>query len=200
MKVFDNLPINIRLFIIIFILILFTGITTGLITFFHFKNTTETFYTNTLNRKEQNIKTALERQLSKKNQETSRDDLYTIFKNKVPESSAIQDIQIDVYDLEGLLLTSSNPDLSQVEKSIHKNDLAAITTTHDNIKVPKAINEQPYLKSYSYLYNDNQEPSAILGIPFVQDQSIISSKIFDLYKNLVIGNVIAVSLAILLAW
>ncbi|MGI9526496.1 MAG: ATP-binding protein [Weeksellaceae bacterium] len=185
---------------IIFILIMFTGITTGLITFYHFKNSTEEFYTNLLEQKEINIQRALEILIASSEKELSQDNLKEIFQKKIPESSAIQNIQIEIYNLQGHLLASSNLKSKKIEQNIDKDILNQISPSKDKIRVERMENKKDIQRSYSYIYNQNHEPVAILSIPFIQDQTIINNKINDLYKNLALGYFMAISLAILLAW
>lgn len=154
--------------------------------FYDFKTKFENYNYERLQRKEKAIHEHIDYVLKSSKLPINSKNIPIIFKNKIYEISDIHGIQLVFYDVNGKLLKAGKPLLkkSSISKKIPKERLDSLqisfNKTHiDKIKIDSLI----VLKSYSYIYDFNSNPIAILKIPYINQNKNYKVEFNDFLKS-----------------
>lgn len=190
-----------RIFAAILLMIVISSLIIGIVTFLHFQQTTKTYHENRLARKEKTILETLDYAIADVDGLNDSKALYRALAPRIMEFADINDIHINIYTLEGKLIISSQPGKEIIDSEVTQEVLKYLTVRTDRIEVRESSMGQTYLTSYTYIYNNNFEPIAILSLPYYHDDSFLKEELFSLLKRFL--GVVAIVLifgAILAYW
>ncbi len=189
-----SLQKRIYLFLISFVLLSFVLI--GTITIIFFSNENERYHAERLLRKERTVLASINFFL--RSEEGDIFPFYTRdFSKKIEEIAEINQFDINVYDLNGELITSTR--MEYFEKNIlpwqmKDIQLKKLQATKSSILESEAHGEDRYLTTYSYIHNKNGQPLAIVNIPYFSDQTLNKQEVTsfltsmtNIYALLLIG-------------
>ncbi len=188
MKIF-KLSLRIRIFISMILLVLGASILIASVTVYQYKQESEAYHKERLERKEQAIRENIKFVLDKTTHVVSTENLPVILKerDKIYEMSQVHEMQLNIYDLTGRLLIKSNEsffrDTTNVQ--IPKEILQKLETSPTKRFLKKSeINGQKTQSSYTYIHDNQFKPLAILYLPYLQDDEVLQKDLNDFLMKL----------------
>ena len=200
MSLIDRLTLRMRIFIALVVMILFTAVVIGLLTFFHFQQTTKVYHENRLARKEKTIIETIDYAITDYSEEASPENIKNILENHIFEYADINDIPINIYDLDGNLLLTSEAKISNQRREVPQLIVDKISPSNDRFELKRTEDENTYLTTYSLIYNLYQQPIAIVSLPYKHDDSFLKEELITLLERFT-GVVLAVlAIGALVSW
>lgn len=187
------------------LLVLGASILIAGVTVIQYKNESEAYHRERLERKEQAIRENLKYVLESTTHVVNTQNLPVILneKDKIYEISQVHDMQLHIYDLQGRLLIKSNETFFRdtTHTQIPLRILTQLEASTNKRYLHKSeINNQKFQSSYTYL-NDNQfKPLAILYLPYLQDDELLQKDLNDFLMKLGEVYLFMLLLAILLSY
>ena len=105
--------LRVRIFVAMIFLVLLASILIALVAIFQYREETQDYHTQRLERKEKSIKRHIEFVIRETTYEVSTEKIPLIFKDEIHEIADVHNLQINLYDLEGSILKSSKAALPQ---------------------------------------------------------------------------------------
>lgn len=185
------------------LLVLLASILIAVVTVYQYNEEAQDYHKKRLERKEENIKEHLNYVLRETTYEVKTERIPLIFKEKIYEIAAIHKLQLNLYDLEGGLLKSSQaslkPDSSDV--CLDAEILNTLANTSERRFVEKREeNGETYLSSYTYITDQKYKPLAILNLPYLEKDEFFNKELFEFLKRLAYAYVFMLLFAIALAY
>lgn len=129
---------------------------------------------NELERKEEQIKAQISYVLQRTTFPVETQYIPLIFRDEIYQIADVQNINFNLFDLQGNLLKSSRPkfDTDTSRISIPSDILNQLDESLSNRYVEKKIAAgDRYQSSYSYITDSQFKPIAILNLPYFEDDS-----------------------------
>jgi len=171
------------------LLVLGASILIAGVTVYQYKQESEAYHKERLERKEQAIRENIKFVLDKTTHVVSTENLPVILKerDKIYEMSQVHEMQLNIYDLTGRLLIKSNEsffrDTTNVQ--IPKEILEKLETSPTKRFLKKSeINGQKTQSSYTYVHDNQFKPLAILYLPYLQDDEVLQKDLHDFLMKL----------------
>jgi two-component system nitrogen regulation sensor histidine kinase NtrY len=164
--------LRIRIFISMIMLIIATSILLITISILQYKSVAKEYNQRRVEKIEHFVKKHINYVLSNTTYPLTNDNIKLIFKDKIHEVSDIQNVEIQIYSLEGKLLKSSKESFSVEPKSptISKFILRLVQSSIEKKYVDvKTIEGIKYRSSYSLIKNKKFKPIGILLLPNIPD-------------------------------
>lgn len=200
-----KLSLRNRIFISMILLVLGASILIAGVTVFQYKQESEIYHKERLERKEQAIRENIKFVLDKTTHVVSTENLPVILKerDKIYEMSQVHEMQLNIYDLTGRLLIKSNEsffrDTTNVQ--ISKEILQKLETSPKKRFLKKSeINGQKTQSSYTYIHDNQFKPLAILYLPYLQDDEMLQKDLHDFLMKLGEVYLFMLLLAILMSY
>ena len=186
-KVFS---IRSRVFVSMVLLILISSVLIGLVTIFQYSEQAEDYNTGRLARKETAVLTHIEVDLRNSKYPVKTSRLEDIFKEEIFNISEIHSLELEIFDLKGSLIVSSNEELIHQNKGAKIPDeiLRSLANSGLHRVVNKAeIDDKEYQSSYTYLYNDSYKEIGILHIPYLENRTDQEIELREFLSRLALG-------------
>ena len=196
----ERLSLRMRIFIALVVMILFTSIIIGFLTFIHFQQTTKEYHENRLARKEKTIIETIDYAITDFHEEATPENIDTILENKIFEFADINDIPINVYDLNGDLLLTSEPRISTERMKVPEIIIQRIHPGNDRFEVRRTEGVNTSLTTYSLIYNIFQQPIAIISLPYLHDDSFLREELFSLLERFTGVVILVLALGGVVSW
>lgn len=184
-----KLSLRNRIFISMMLLVLGASILIAGVTVFQYKQESEDYHRERLERKEQAIRENIKFVLAETTHLVNTENMPVILQqnNKIYEISQVHDMQLNVYDLNGKLLIKSNEsffrDTSNVQ--IPKYILKDLETSRTKRYLKRSqVNDQKFQSSYTYVTDNKFKPLAILYLPYLQDDDLLQKDLNDFLMKL----------------
>src|SRR5690606_35970155 len=193
------------IFISMILLVLGASILIAGVTVIQYKNESEAYHRERLERKEQAIRENLKYVLESTTHVVNTQNLPVILneKDKIYEISQVHDMQLHIYDLQGRLLIKSNETFFRdtTHTQIPLRILTQLEASTNKRYMHKSeIHNHKFQSSYTYL-NDNQfKHLAILYLPYLQDDELLQKDLNDFLMKLGEVYLFMLLLAILLSY
>jgi len=184
-----KLSLRNRIFISMMLLVLGASILIAGITVFQYKQESEHYHRERLERKEQAIRQNIKFVLEKTTHIVNTENVPVILKEdkKIYELSEVHDMQLNVYDLEGKLLIKSNEsffrDTTNVQIPNHILKKLESSTKKRFLKKSE-VNGQKFQSSYTYITDSQFKPLAILYLPYLQDDEMLQKDLSEFLMKL----------------
>lgn len=178
-----HLSLRVKTFLALFFFTAITAITIGVLTFYQFQQIDEISHQNRLLRKEKNITEAIDYLITDTPDTITEKNIGELLENKIFELYDINGIHINLFDLSGRLLLSSEAKISEEVEKIPQKIMARLNSENDHLQIKRTEGSDTYLTSYSYIYNINRDPIAILNLPYKHDDSFIKSEFYTLLER-----------------
>lgn len=175
------------------------------VTVYQYKQESEAYHKDRLERKEQAIRENIKFVLESTTHVVSTENMPVILKerSKIYEISQVHDMQIHVYDLNGRLLIKSNESFFRDTTNIQipQYILKELEASPRKRYLRKSeVNGQKFQSSYTYI-NDNQfKPLAILYLPYLQDDELLQKDLNDFLMKMGEVYLFMLVLAILMSY
>ena len=167
-----------RIFISMILLVLGASILIAGVTVFQYKQESEDYHRERLERKEQAIRENIKFVLASTTHIVNTTNMPVILKErgKIYEISQVHEMQLNIYDLNGKLLIKSNEsffrDTTNVQ--IPSYILKELEASRKKRYLKKSeVNGQKFQSSYTYITDNKYKPLAILYLPYLQDDQML---------------------------
>ncbi len=184
-----KLSLRNRIFISMMLLVLVASILIAGVTVFQYKQESEDYHRERLERKEQAIRENIKFVLEGTTHVVSTENMPVILQqnNKIYEISQVHDMQLNVYDLNGKLLIKSNEsffrDTTNVQ--IPKHIVRELEKSREKRYLKRSqVNGQKFQSSYTYITDNKFKPLAILYLPYLQDDDLLQKDLNDFLVKL----------------
>ena len=201
----NKFSLRTRIFIAMIFLVVLASVLIAAITIYQYNEQAEDYHTKRLERKEEAIKSAITYELNRDTinyLETLM--LPSLLDKKLNEISDIHNIDINIYNLTGALLRSSFVDQATdtIDASLSPDIMNQIIETEDHrVVLPKrGPDGSKFKSSYSFLIGSRGQPIAIIGVPYLQDNTFQEEELKEFLTRLSLVYVLILIVAILLAY
>jgi len=200
-----RLSLRTRIFIAMILLVLLASVLISTVAIYQYKEQSENYHKDRLERKEENIQTHLRRVLNGRQNtwEVKTENIPIIFKEEVYNIADIHKLQINLYDLEGSLLISSKAGIQNnaADQCLDAEILNAISNTASHRFVDKRVeNGETFQSSYTYLLDQKSKELAILNIPYLEKDDFLTKELFEFLKRIAFAFILGLLMAISLAF
>jgi signal transduction histidine kinase len=200
-----QLSLRIRIFLSMILLILLASVLIAAVTIYQYKEQTDEYNKGRLDRKEESVRAAINYWLNspQNSYEIIEDNLAAIFKDKIHEISDIENLKINIYNLKGVLVKSSQTGFvknnipSQLSDTILTNILQNFE--HRFTKT-SSINGNTFQSSFSYITDNKFKQIGIINLQYLQDNSTQNKDLIEFLYRLFMVYALMFALAILLAY
>lgn len=171
----NQLSLRNRIFLAMILLILLASVLIAAVTIYQYKEQTDEYNQGRLERKEASVHAAINYWFNTGNTyalETK--NLPYIFKDKIHEISDIENLEINIYEIDGELAISShagfvkNDAPTVLSESVIENISKDFNHRYVNTKT---IEGSSFQSSYSYITDNKFKPIGILNLQYVQDNT-----------------------------
>ena len=197
----SNFSLRSRIFISMIVLVLMASILIAGITIYQYSEQAKDYHADRLERKEEQLKRSLEYTLMESPLVQQQNNVQEIFTEALYPISDVQNVNFSLYSLEGNFIQTSNPKAgpvtaaptltSDVLNALQKNKRWVLTKSEGNIT---------FLAAYSYVYDLDQKPLAILYLPYYEDNSFNQKELEEFLMRLSGVYLLMLGLAIVLAY
>ncbi|WP_372474609.1 PAS domain-containing sensor histidine kinase [Capnocytophaga sp. ARDL2] len=176
-----NLSLRNRIFIAMLSITITSMIVVIAVMFYQYRKEVRTYHQELLHNKEAAVIEHLSFILGNSPEPLTNDNLSEILKEKIFELSAIHDIQIDIYDLNGRMLLSSKgrfiiDEIDNVQISPIILNIIELSPDKRFIHLQQSSKES-YRISYNYITDKNFKNLGILSLPYKQDITLYQNQI-----------------------
>jgi two-component system, NtrC family, nitrogen regulation sensor histidine kinase NtrY len=192
-----NLSLRVRIFFAMILITIISSILVASVSIVQFQIENQEYHQERLQRKENQIKEHIIYVLSKTPHPLITQNITAIFKEKIFEISDIHNLEINIYDMHGRLLLTSNAPIikGQISRLIPTNILENVKYAKDNRFVTLSeIAGDKYRSSYSYLMDYvEKRPIGIIKLPYKEDDSFYENelqKFLSVFGMVYIGMVV----------
>ena len=195
--------LRVRIFIAMIFLVLLASILIALVAIFQYREETQDYHTQRLERKEKSIKRHIEFVIRETTYEVSTEKIPLIFKDEIHEIADVHNLQINLYDLEGSILKSSKAALPQdtiqacIKASILNN---LLNSAEHRVVEEREEDGQSYRSSYTYLTDANFKPIGIVNLPYLENDDFLAKELQEFFERLGYAYVFMLFIAIALAY
>jgi len=201
---FKNISLRIRIFLSMILLVLLASVLILGVTVYQYDEQTKDYNIQRFERKEAITKETIELELKNKTQYlVNTINLPLIFQDRIYEISAINKLNISLYDLEGKLLkTSLGNAFERIEKKPLSQDIISKLAQNSNHRILKTSHEDDmgFQSSYSYINDPKFKRIGILEVQFTQDNSEIEDELKEFITRLSLVYILMFLIAIALAY
>ncbi|WP_350293799.1 ATP-binding protein [uncultured Croceitalea sp.] len=185
------------------LLVLIASVLIAGVTIYQYREQSKDYHENRLERKEEQILQSINYVLKETTYEPKTENLEFIFMNEIFKISDVQNVNFNIYDLEGSLIKSSKPAFEAdsvancLDAEVLNNLLASTNKRYVEEKTTAGDN---YQASYNYITDPKFKPIGIMNLPYFEDNSFNDMELKEFLIRL--GGVYLVMLlsAILLAY
>jgi signal transduction histidine kinase len=184
-------------------LVLIASVLIAGVTVYQYKEQSKDYHENRMDRKEEQIRQSVDLAIQKTTYPVTPENLGLIFKDEIYEIAVVQNMNFNIYSLEGSLVKSSRPKfendsislcldaevLNELELSPEKRYLQLNSAAGDN-----------YQTSYTYIADRRFKPIGILQLPYFEDNSFNQMELREFMMRLAAVYVLMLIIAILLAF
>lgn len=184
-----KLSLRTRIFIAMILLVLLASIIITSVAIYQYKEETQDYHKERLQRKEQSVQTHIKRVLNSRQNtwEVKTENVPLIFKEEIYNIADIHKLIINLYDLEGGLLISSKASLqkSDIEECLNPEVLNALSNTAVHRFVDKLKeNGETFQSSFTYITDNKSKVIAILNIPYLENDDFLSKELNEFLERI----------------
>ncbi len=200
---FKKISLRTRIFVAMILLVLISSVLIAGISVYQYREQTRDYHNERLERKEEQIKQSINYTLRATTYPTTTENLGLIFKNAIYEIADVQNLNFNIYDLEGQLIKSSRP---KFESDSLTNCLDAEVLNNLSESPSKRYVEKnsaagdKYQASYTYITDRKFKPIGILNLPYVEDNSFNDMELKEFLMRLSGVYLVMLLMAIALAY
>ena len=192
-----------RIFVFMLLIVVLASILIVSVTVFQNRSQAKEYHINRLERKEHAIKKSISYKLKEPGWSIETDNLKYIFRDKIFEISNTHRLEINFFDFDGNLLISSRVRIrnEKNEKVLSKTILQELK---NDIKTHRVVREtlmngEVYKTSYSYIYDNKNNPIGIVSIPYIEESKFLQNQLNDFLRTMFYVFMVVLIIAILIA-
>lgn len=184
-------------------MILVSFFATGIVAYTNFKSRNEAYHSSRLERKEKAIQASMDYFLEQQG-EVNSDSIPIMFSDKICELADVHNLDLNLYDLSGKLLISSNPNIfteKGIPQKVSTSILQKLTDGDVRIVLEKGKDNDEFYLAYWHFSDLEGRPLAVTNIPYFDIQNENRQEIENFLIDLIliyVGLFIAASILALL--
>lgn len=194
-----------RIFFAMILLVVIASVLIALITIYQYNEQANDYHRGRLERKENTIQKSIDIELQRRTTYPVEERyLGLIFKDKVYDVSEINQLDINIYNLEGKLQVSSSSSFTKdtTNYDIPQSILNQIAENEDHRvvreeQIPSGIKFQ---SSYTYINDNKFKPIGILHLPYLQDNTFQKEELKEFLLRLSLVYLLILLIAITIAY
>ncbi|KPM31921.1 integral membrane sensor signal transduction histidine kinase [Croceitalea dokdonensis DOKDO 023] len=184
-------------------LVLIASVLIAGVTLFQYKEQSQDYHENRLERKEEQIIQSINYVLRETTYEPSTENLQYIFKDEIYKIADVQNVNFNIYDLEGELIKSSKPafEADSVSNCLDAEVLNNLLNSPDKRYVEeKSTAGDNYQATYKYINDPKFKPIGILNLPYFEDNSFNDMELREFFVRLAGVYLLMLIAAVVLAY
>lgn len=195
----SSLSLRYRVFLSMVVLIVMSSVLIALVTIFQYHEQANEYNTGRLERKENAIRKHINFAMRSTAYPIESEYLFPIFKLIIDEVSDVHNLEIEIYNLSGNFILSSNSEIDS--GSIPKNVIQELKSTINHRFVSRSEKDgKEYQTSYTYLVDDTLKEIGILHLPSLEDSSAQDDELAEFLTRLGIGFLLMFAVGLALAY
>lgn len=207
---YNKLSLRFRIFLTMILLVVIASIFFAGLTIYQYREQNVDYHKDRLERKEEQVQAHINYVIKETTYEVKTENLKFIFKDDIYDIADIQNLNFNIFDLEGNLVKSSRPPVYEDDSIFVKlsplilNNLRESSGLHPTLGKryveKKSAAGGRYQSSYSYILDKRFKPIGILNIPYFEDNSFSNYELKEFLMRQGGGILIILALAIFLAY
>lgn len=176
-----------RIYLSMLAIISMSFLVTGIMAYYNYKKQNEDYHNNRLHRKEEAVTRSLNYFLEQQGGYLSPDSLTKAFSDKICELSDIHSMPINLFNLRGDLVISSNASLFEEKGIPDKIDytiLKQLSTGNNRAVITESDGEKEYLLAYWYFADRDNKPIAINNVTYFETEVVNRQELKDFLLRL----------------
>ncbi|MFD0795983.1 sensor histidine kinase [Maribacter chungangensis] len=157
------------------------------ITIYQFREINEDYHQNRMERKEEQIRQSIDLTIAKTTYPVTEENLGLIFMTDIYEIAVVQNMNFNLYSLDGELIKSSRPKFENdsISICIEPEILNKLESSVDKRYVMEtAAAGDKYQSSYTYIADRKFKPIGILNLPYFEDNSFNDKELKEFLMRL----------------
>ena len=171
-----------RIYLSMMAIILMSFLVTGATAYYNYKQQNEDYHNNRLHRKEEAVTRSLDYFLEQQGGYLNPDSITQAFSDKICELSDIHSMPINLFNLRGDLIISSNPNLFEekgIPEQIDYTILKQLSTGNNRAVITENDGNRDYLLAYWYFKDQDNRPIAINSVTYFETEVINQKELTD---------------------
>ncbi len=193
-----------RIFFAMILLVVIASILIALMTIFQYKEQAEDYHRGRLERKENAIRSNIDIELQRRTTYPVEGRyLGLIFKDRVYDISEINQLDINIYNLQGNLQVSSSSSFTKdtTNYDISKSILTQIADNEDHrVVVEEYTNGIKHQSSYTYINDNKFKPIGVLHLLYLQENTFQEKELKEFLARLALIYLLMLLIAIAVAY
>ncbi|XLS31047.1 sensor histidine kinase [Flavobacteriaceae bacterium M23B6Z8] len=173
------------------------------VTIYQYKEQSKDYHRDRLERKEEQIKASVDYVIMKTTYPVETEYLELIFKDEIYEIADVQNVNFNIYDLEGNLIKSSRPKFEEdsISRCLSADVLNGLSMSPTERFVEKKIAAGGrFQSSYTYITDSKFKPIGILNLPYFEDDSFNTMELKEFLIRLGVVYLFMLGIAVFLAY
>ncbi len=199
-----NFSLKNRIFISMILLIVITSVLNAGLTIFQYREQSKDYHLSKLGRKEDAVKSAINYELTRKTYfPVETKNLPFIFQEEIYQIADIHKLDINMYDLEGVLLKSSRGGFikDSLPNVISIEILNKMARNYDHRVIDKKLEQdEELISSYTYITDSKFKPIGILNLQYYPDNTFQDKELAEFLSRLSAVYFIMLMIAIITAY
>jgi len=174
MSLFKKFSLRSRIFVTMILLVLIASVLIAGVTVYQYREQSRDYHQERLERKEEQIKQSIYYAIQSTTYPVTTENLGLIFKDEIYRIADVQNVNFNIYDLEGQLIKSSRPKLNNdsITQCLQAEVLNNLSESVDKRYVEDNVAAgDKYQASYTYITDTKFKPVGILNLPYFEDNS-----------------------------
>ena len=184
---FQKRSLRFRIFMSMIILVLIASVLIAGVTIYQYREQSRDYHAKRLERKEQQIMQSIGYTMRETSYEPITENLPFIFRDEIYKIAEVQNINFNIYDLEGELLKSSREsfETDTIDNCLDYSIIDTLLHTADHRYVEQKDKAgQTYQASYNFIYDPKFKPIGILNVPYYEDNSFNEAELREFLTRL----------------
>jgi len=173
------------------------------VTIYQYREQTNEYHQKRLARKELQVKQSIAYTLKETTYPVVTKNLKAIFKNAIYQIADVQNVNFNLYDLEGQLIKSSKASFNDdsISNCLNANILNNLATTASKRYIEENTSSKDrFHASYSYITDNKFKPIGILNLPYLEDNTFNDKELKEFLFRLAWVYLVLLLIAISLAY
>ena len=198
----NKLSLRVHIFLAMILLVLIASVLIAAVTIYQYKEEARDYHKQRLERKEKAIISDISYVIRETPEGVTTAKIPLIFKGEINRISDIHNLSLNMFDLEGALLISSNASITRdtLLPHIDADVLKEISNSAAHRYVVKNIkNGETFQSAYNYLYDSKFKPIAILNLPYLENDDFLNKELKEFLERLTYAYIFMLLIAVVIA-
>ncbi|WP_103068914.1 sensor histidine kinase [Aquimarina sediminis] len=200
-----KLSLRTRIFISMTVLVLIASILIAAVTIYQYKEEAEEYHQERLERKEERIQITINNVLKRTTYPVNEENVKLILKEKdrIYQISEEHSLPVKIYSLSGELLIKSEGGFIEdtIDNKLSPIVIDTLSSLYNKRYLVKSEkNGEKFLSSYTFVSDNKAKPLAILNLPYLEDDDLITRELIEFLKRLGQVYLLMLLVAVILAY